>query len=93
MVVAGVRHELCDGTPCVCDHDLLPEPNASQKVREAVAGVRGVVLGQWLAWRGVATWRGVASPPEKRLQHGTYRAGSGVARKWQKCVCLSELVS
>jgi hypothetical protein len=52
----------------VADDDLLPGANAAQKVREEIAGVARVVLGKE-AWRGVGTWRGLASPAEKPLQH------------------------
>lgn len=53
----------------MCDHDVLAQPNASQKVREAIARDGGVVLRKGLAWRGVAIWRGMASPSEKCPQH------------------------
>jgi hypothetical protein len=37
-------------------------------VREEIAGVARVVFGK-VAWPGVATWRGRATPPEKSFQH------------------------
>jgi hypothetical protein len=62
------------------NHDLLALPNASEQVREEVARVAGVVLGE-VAWRGVATWRGLASPPKKSLQHGTI-VNANPIREW-----------
>jgi hypothetical protein len=41
--------------------DLLSLPNTAKEVREQIASIAGVVLGQ-LAWAGVAMWRGLAKP-------------------------------
>jgi hypothetical protein len=66
--LAAVRDELRHRPACVCDDDLLSSSNASQELREEVASVAGVVLGE-VAWRGVAMWRGLAKPPEKSTEH------------------------
>jgi hypothetical protein len=52
----------------VTDDDLLAVADAPQEVREEVASVTRVVLRE-VAWRGVATWRGLPTPPEKSVQH------------------------
>jgi hypothetical protein len=52
----------------VGNDDLLTLAHTPQQMGEQVAGVAGVVFGE-VAWRGVATWRGLATPPAKSLQH------------------------
>jgi hypothetical protein len=54
------------------DDDLLAFAYSTQEMGEEVPGVTGVVFSE-AAWRGVATWRGLASPPEKSLQHASHR--------------------
>jgi hypothetical protein len=50
------------------DDDLLAFAHTPEKVGEEVASVPGVELGE-VARRGVATWRGLATPSEKAPQH------------------------
>ena len=66
--LAAVRNELRDGPARVGHDDLFSQPDAPKEMREEVTSVPGVVLGK-LAWRGVARWRGLATPPEESLQH------------------------
>jgi hypothetical protein len=80
-VAAAVGHELRHRVSRVGDHDLFTLAHSTEQMREQIARVSRVVLGE-VAWAGVATWRGVASPPEKSLQHGTI-----VRARWSRgCV-------
>jgi hypothetical protein len=54
------------------DHDLLAAAHAPEQVAEQVSCITRVVLSHDLrvAWRGVAIWRGVATPPSDSAPHG-----------------------
>jgi hypothetical protein len=68
-LVAAVGDELRHRPSGVRDDDLFAGPNAAKQVAEEIARVTRVVLGQRLAWRGVATRPCLATPPSKRAKH------------------------